>query len=212
LVSAIGSASALAALPEFGGPFSKPFTTMSGVTVLEVPSGERIECVADHGGGEITGPKEGKNAVFAFTGCELVRAGEKIPCTTPGAAFEEIVTTPLVVTLGYITHTPLKTVVGLDFSAPRTVGLWAEALCREEKVQISGSVIGKITPINKVVKALPGHFTLTFSQSKAKQKPTHFEGAPPDVLEVSIGGGPFLPAGLAGKDTLGFPAAEIINA
>ena len=51
---------------------------------------------------------------MTFTGCELVLATGKVPCTTPGTPPETIVTAPLPAVLGYITHTPTKSVVGLQ--------------------------------------------------------------------------------------------------
>ncbi len=197
------TAASASALPEWSGPFPKPLTSSSGVSKLETKAGMLVECVADTNEGEVTGPNTALVKV-RYTGCELVLATGKIPCMTPGAAPEEIVTFPLVGTLGYITHTPTKTQVGLDLSDP-AAGLIAKFVCRETTVEVVGSVIGKITPINKFVKPAPaGHFTLKFNGKKGKQKPAKFEGEPEDTLSASFGGGPFEPADLVSTDLVSF--------
>jgi hypothetical protein len=65
--------------------------------------------------------------------------------------------------------------------------------------------------VNKLVKP-PAKFTLKFTQAAGKQKPTHFEGGPIDVLTTSFGGGPFSESGLASTDTLAFPVPMMIAA
>lgn len=85
-----------------------------------------------------------------------------------------------------------------------------EFVCGPLKVVVDGSVIGKATPVNKLIKP-PGHFTLKFAQSAGKQKPTHFESGPIDVLSTSFGG-PFLESGLASTDTITFLAPMMIAA
>ena len=197
------TAASASALPEWSGPFPKPLTSSSGVSKLETKAGMLVECVADTNEGEVTGPNSAVVRI-RFTGCELVLATGKIPCTTPGAPPEEIVTFPLVGTLGYITHTPTKTMVGLDLASP-AAGLIARFVCGETIAEVVGSVIGKITPINKLVKPAPaGHFTLKFKAKKGKQKPTKFESEPEDTLSASFGGGPLEPAGLTSTDIVGF--------
>jgi hypothetical protein len=209
MVAAIVATSATAALPEFSPPFPKPFVSESGPSVFETVGAAKIECVADKNFGAFTNPTEG-NVTIVFTGCELALPAGKVPCNTETAAPEEIVTNSLAAKLGYITHTPLKGVVGLELGfgeAPI-----AFITCGNVHVLIIGSFIGKITPLNKPVKPFPGgHFTVVFKQAKGKQKPKHFEGMPPDLFLTTFGG-PFEETGFASKDKLGFPEVVTILA
>src|ERR1700680_1034994 len=97
-LSAGVTASASAALPEFTGPFPTPFTSKSGITTLETVKKAVITCKADKGSGEVTGPKSGTMKI-TFTGCEFVTIG--VVCNSTGVPPGEIVTAPLVMTLGY---------------------------------------------------------------------------------------------------------------
>jgi hypothetical protein len=197
------TASASAALPEFL-PSPMPFTAKSGATTLETVSKAKITCISDTATGEVTGPKTG-TVTIKLSGCELVTLG--LACNTVGAPPGEITTVSLLMTLGYI-NGPKKE-VGLDLSTA-TGGPLLEFVCGPLKVIVEGSAIGKVTPVNKLIKP-PGHFTLKFAQSTGKQKPTHFESGPIDVLSTSFGG-PFLESGLASTDTLAFPAPLMIAA
>jgi hypothetical protein len=200
-ISACSSASALAALPEFVGPLPVPFAAKSGLTTLETISGAKIACTSDTGAGEVTGAKTG-SVKLTFTGCELVTLA--LPCNTAGLPPGEVTTTSLLMTLGYIAIEPKKE-VGIDLSTA-TGGPLMEFMCGALKVTVVGSVIGKVTPINKLIKP-PAHFVLKFAQAAGKQKPMKFSGGPIDVLSTSFGG-PFLESGLASSDTLA-PVAPI---
>jgi hypothetical protein len=194
-VSAWAAASASAALPEFSGPIPTTFTAKSGATTLETVKGAKITCTADTGGGEVSGPKTG-TIKLTFTGCELVTLA--LPCNTVGVPPGEIITNTLLMTLGYISIEPKKE-VGIDLSTATGAPLM-EFVCGALKVSVTGSVIGKVLPINKLVKP-PAHFTLKFTQAAGKQKPTHFSGGPIDVPFTSFGG-PFVESGLTSTDTL----------
>jgi hypothetical protein len=198
------TASASAALPEFTGPFPTPFTSKSGVTTLETVKKAVITCKADKGSGEVTGPKTG-NMRITFTGCEFVTIG--VVCNSTGVPPGEIVTAPLVMTLGYI-NGPKKE-VGIDLSTA-TGGPLMEFSCGGLRVLVDGSVIGKITPVNKVV-APPSHFALRFTQAGGKQKPTKFEAGPTDVLSTSFGG-PFAESGLSSPEEVAFAVPTMIAA
>ena len=107
----------------------------------------------------------------------------------------EIRTASLGGTLGYISA-PMKR-VGVDFSSPLTP--ITTFMCGPTPFVVEGSVIGRITPVNKLI-APPAHYILKFIQKAGKQNPMSFEGGPIDVLQTSIGGGPFVESGLAAKD------------
>ncbi len=204
---AIAASSASAALPEFTPPFPKNMSATSGASTLETVGGMKIECAADTAGGAVTAPQSGTISL-TFTGCELVLASGKVPCTTPGTPPETIVTPPLPAQLGYMSHTPTKAVVGLQIGSGEVI--FAEFDCIN-KVTVRGSIIGKITPINKLVKPLPKHFTLAFKQAKGVQKPKQFEGGPPTFFATSFGG-PYEESGLTSKELLGFSEPVMIIA
>ncbi len=191
------TATAALALPEWSPPYPKPLSITSGPTTLESVSGEKIECVADTGAGEVTSPMTG-TAKIVLSGCERVLPTGKIPCETPGAPPEEIVINAPT-RLGYISHTPTTAVVGLDLGNDN---LLATFVCGETRVLVKGSVIGKLTPVNKPVKA-GKPFTLKFKQVKGHQKPAAFEAEPPDFPEISFGG-PFESAGLSSTEKITF--------
>lgn len=202
-VCAAVAASASAALPEFTGPFPKTFTSKSKASVLETVGKTKVKCTADTNAGEITGPKSDLVTV-RFTGCVAL----KFQCGTPGAAPGEIVTGVLTSMLGYINIE--KKEVGIDLSNPAGA-LITEFFCGGNlRVVVRGSVIGRVTPVNKIVKP-PQHFTLKLGQAKGKQKITKFQGEPVDVLESSVNGGPFEESGLNSTDelTLSEPAVII---
>jgi hypothetical protein len=198
-IAAVASASASAALPEFGGPFPKPFTSKSKKSTFETVKGTKVTCTVDTNAGEITGPKTGTVTV-RFTGCR----SSGLPCQSKGAAPEEIVTNVLSMTLGYISKA--KKEVGIDLSSPTGAPL-VEFECAGFPVQIRGSVIGRITPVNKKVTP-PKPFLLKFAQTGGKQKITKFEAGPISVLEGSFGG-PFEEVGFASTDELTF--AEVVE-
>jgi hypothetical protein len=130
-----------------------------------------------------------------------------LSCNTVGVPPGEIVTTSLLMTLGYINEP--KKEAGIDLSTA-TGGPLMEFVCGGLRVIVDGSVIGKLTPVNKPVNP-PGHFVLKFAQSAGKQKPTHFEGGPVDVLSTSFGG-PFAESGRASTDTISFPVPMMVAA
>jgi hypothetical protein len=203
LTIGVMAASASAALPEFSSPFAKTFTSTSKASLLETTSKVKLVCTADTNAGEITGPQTG-SVTIAFTGCSL----KKAPCTTPGRPSGEIVTSLLSLTLGYINKA--KKEVGIDL-ASAAGSTFATFSCGSTlRGVVIGSVIGRITPVNK--KVIPSaFFTLRFMQASGIQKITNLEGGPPDVLETSYGG-PFLQSGLASIDRIFFSGPVLISA
>jgi hypothetical protein len=188
-VSAVVAASASAALPEFSGPFPKPFTSKSGKVYVETVGKLRTTCTAGTNGGKVTGPKTGI-VTIRFTGCKAL----SYTCTTKGAAVGEIVSN-LRSTLGYINKAKKEVGIALESA---TGAPFAEFTCGPANVVGTGSAIGKLTPINKRVKA-GKPFILKFTQANGKQRPTKLEGGPTDVLVASIGG-VSQEAGLSGTD------------
>jgi hypothetical protein len=199
-VPAVVSASASAALPEFSGPFPKPFKVTSGALLAETVNKVQARCKAGTNSGEITGPQTG-GATLKLTGCEVFG----LKCSSAGAAPGEIVSNLLSATLGYINKA--KKEVGISLESA-TGGAVAEFSCGSVHIRETGSVIGKLTPVNKEV-AAGKPFSLKFTQKKGKQKPTKFEGGPVDVLMASVNGGTPEEAGLAVKGELTF--AELVE-
>lgn len=203
-VAAAGAPSALAAIPAFTGPFPKPFTSTSKASTLETVGKSKVTCTADTDAGQITGETTG-TVTIKFTGCMT----KGFACTSPGASSGgEIVTHVLTSTLGYINRVTKE--VGIDYANPAGA-LIAEFQCGNILGSVRGSVIGKITPINKVVKPA-GHFTVKFGQKGGKQKVTKLAGRPIDILETSLNGGPFEPSGLASTDLIRFAEPVEIKA
>jgi hypothetical protein len=194
-MSAAVAASASAALPEFSPPFSKTFTSTSKATLLQTVGGAKLTCAADTNLGEITGPQSGVVKI-AFTGCKL----KKVPCNTPGVAPGEIVTGLLSMKIGYINKA--KKEVGVDLEEPTGAPIITFICGSATRAVVIGSVIGRITPVNKLVTP-PETFKLKFAQVAGVQKITKLEGGPIDVLETSLGG-PFEGSGLGSTDLLLF--------
>ena len=205
-VGAIAAGSASAALPEFSPPFPNPLHSTSKATILESIAKVKVKCIADTNEGEVTGPVTG-TIKFRFTGCE----SKTIPCKSPNAPNPGEIDTPVLsLSLGYITHTPTLTEVGIDISSPTGAPVMEFFCGAALRGVVDGSVIGKITPINKLVSP-SGHFVLKFAQKAGHQAIQHFEAGPIDILEASFGG-PFEPAGLASTDLVRFALPMKVNA
>jgi hypothetical protein len=203
-IGAAAATSASAALPGFTGPFPKAFTSTSKTSTLETIGKAKVTCKADTDAGQITGETTG-TVTIKFTGC----ATKGFLCTSPGAAAAgEIVTHPLTSTLGYINRETKE--VGIDYSNPAGA-LLAEFTCGNIVAAVKGSVIGKITPVNKFV-IPPGHFTVRFAQKAGKQNITKLAGRPIDILETALNGGPFEPSGLSSTDLIKFAEPVEIKA
>lgn len=220
LIAAL-AASASATLPEFSEPFPKHFTLKS-TTVTGQPakteSHERVVCTASSVArgvmGEIIRPKNG-SVTLRLTGCKghTEAFGEELEfsCNTEGAGAEEIVTSPLAMTLGYINETKEEVGVALEpeLERPGTRAPFTKFECDKGFAHFTwlGSVIGKLTPVNKKVKPR-SHLTLTFTELKGKQKPSKLEGGPTDILtgRAEIGGElpKESPIGLSAKDAITF--------
>ena len=205
--SEIAASSAAAALPAFSPPFPNTFHSTSKTTVLQTVSKVKVKCTADTNEGEVTSEQAGTIKI-RFTGCE----SKTIPCQSPNALNPGEIETPVLgLTLGYIAHTPTLTEVGVDISSPTGAPVMQFFCGAALNGTVIGSVIGKITPINKLVSP-SGHFVLKFAQKAGHQAIQHFETGPIDILETSFGGGPFEPTGLASTDVISFALPMKISA
>lgn len=192
-LGAVVASSASAALePGFTGPFPNHFTSLSLTESTLKTSSTTIKCAHLDNLGEITGAAMGWVNV-TFLGCKF---SETFPCNSTGAASEEIKTSALLMTPGYIKKgAPTEVGVALEPLAG-TAGTLAEFTCHvkiEEKpetkllAEVKGSVIGKISPPN--TKTL--EFELAFSESAGgTQSVEKFEGEKKGdhLLEVFLNG------------------------
>ena len=200
---AVGAGSASAALPELAAPPGMPFTAVSKAALLETATKVKIKCTADTAKGEVLGPKL-VTMTIAFTGC----TSSEVPgvlCNSPNGVPGEVATMPLIGQLGYIKVEP-PVEVGMDLSDP-AAGLITTVICGPSVDRITGSVIGRVTPLNKPTKKL----AVKFTQKVGIQNPTHLFGEPVDILQSSFGG-PLIPTGLAGNEPLAFPAPVVLVA
>ena len=189
------AASASAALPEFSPPFSKPFTASSKATLLQTIGGNKLTCTGDTGAGEITAPQAG-TIRLTFTGCK----SKKIPCNLPGIPPGTIITPTYAMTVGYLNKA--KKEVGIDLTEPAGLPM-LEVICGTAlKIVVVGSVVGRITPVNKVV--TPSEtFTLKFTQSLGSPE-TEEPRSEPDRRARIHWGGPFERTGLSSVERLLF--------
>lgn len=203
---AIATTAASAAPPEFSPPFPNPFTSTSGAMTLQTVGKVKVLCKADTNKGQVSGPAAAL-VTIRFTGCTTT-AVAGVLCQSPNGAPGEIATEMLFGTLGYVSKTPLE--VGLDLSNP-TGGPMLVFTCGALRGEVFGSVIGRITPLNKLVK--PGaHVTLKFAQKAGHQAIPMLLGGPLDVPLTRLGGGPLEESGLASTDKLTFAAPIVIIA
>jgi hypothetical protein len=203
VASATTAASASAALPEFSAPFSKTFTSTSKASRLETVTGKKTTCKADTNFGEISAPQSGVMTIV-FTGCKL----GKVPCNTPGLAPGTIATTTLALRIYYINKA--KKQVGVDLVGATGAPFLYYGCGSSVFAKVEGSVIGRITPVNKLV--TPSEmFKLTFAQTLGVQNVTKLELSPVDVLETSWGGPPE-GTGLASTDLILFGEPVTLSA
>ncbi len=212
-VSAMAAAQASAALPELvkegkaGVELAKKTIKGSGKElVLETMNGSTVKCGEATSIGTGAGVKEFTKTVVTFTKCKASIGGE---CENAGAGTEKIVTNSLDGEIGYISKTA-KT-VGVDLK-PEVSGPFVTFTCASFATnEVTGSVIGEITPVNKSRTVAEG-FTLTYEKgaSAGEQKIKNLEGKPEDVLSSKLFG-KTEKANQQGKITLKFEeTAEIL--
>jgi hypothetical protein len=182
--------------PAFGGEqplVKRQFAThIKPATELKLESAGKalVACTGESSGGEFAGQKTIAGVSLVLTGCHRGEQG----CQSSGAAAGEVQTAALQGTLGVIktnATSPLKNQIGLDLE-PQGLETIAEFSCAGTGIALRGGVIVPI-PAN----AMSLTATLKFAALRGVQKPTHFEGRAPRVLEMKVGEGPFEQAGLS---------------
>ena len=161
------------------------FSSTSGEGFLEATgtlgSLEKLTCKTDSDAGRIIGPKEVRVKV-TFKGCAALGGTDQCHSLNPLGAANEIIVNELKGQLGYIKK---AAEVGLVLS-PVSGTEFVEFECGSIKAKIRGAVIGRFTSaLNEYSRS----GTLTFEQSKGKQKPEKLEGGVPSTLEISTNGG-----------------------
>lgn len=203
LVALSATAASAAALPVFTGPFPDSFTGTSKATLIESIAKEKVKCTADVLKGEITGPVTAV-AQIDFTGCSSPSA-PGVLCSSPNGLPGEIQTELLTGQLGYVSREPIE--VGLDLMNP-TGGPMAVFNCGAVVAgKLFGSMIGKVTPLNKKTAVLK----LAFAQKAGHQHFTMLLGGPLDVPQMTLGG-PLLEAGISSGEVLKLAVATSIAA
>jgi hypothetical protein len=188
-LSAVVVNSAFAEKPEFlfpQGGTKRQFSSIEEAGKLVTRKGEEIKCTGGTDTGEITGPKQAKDVLIAYTGCTAKAGLEEYNCQS-GATTGEIKSFDLLGRLGFISKANKE--VGILFNPetgrannPRT--LFAEFECVNKKtggknnfIKVKGSIIGAIAPVNKLIG--PGEFvTITFKETEGKPEVKNFEGEP----------------------------------
>jgi hypothetical protein len=217
LMAVVGAGTASASQPKAepeGGTFPVSFTGSGGAgkleTVAEGTKVRTVNCEENTSSGEVNSATTTKNVSVRFKKCTATGPfGIKVTCTGgTGAASGEIVTKTLKGTMFYIKAASSE--VGIDLE-PESGTQFAEFTCGGvQKISVTGSVVGKLTPVN----TLTNKYTLTFSQTAGKQSPEGFLAASgcaftKDVLSstgtaVGFGGENFGPlqSGVEGSETL----------
>lgn len=176
VMAIVGAGTASASQPKAepeGGTFPVSFSGSGGAGKLEtVAEGgvvRTVECEKNTSSGEINSATTVKSVHVNFTGCKASGPfGSKVSCTSPGASSGEIVTATLKGELVYIKAGSSE--AGIDLK-PESGTQFAEFTCGGiQKIAVTGSVIGKLTPVNTNTNS----FTLTFSQSAGKQSPESY--------------------------------------
>ncbi|HEV3322503.1 MAG TPA: hypothetical protein VG147_09995 [Solirubrobacteraceae bacterium] len=226
LMSAVAVATASAAGPLFlFSGTKKGFSSVSGAGTLFSPTGAEIKCTKDTDSGELEGTSQTDkvtNVVVRFTGCTITILGKTTECKTAGAGKEVITTNKLEGELGYIPPATNKEVGLVLKPGAGAGGFFASLECIVSGVtvviNVKGEVIGKITPLNKLVD--PGEpFTLTYKAvgaKKTEQSPKELIVLGKEEKELLLlsneGGGAFGNAGLETSDEVFFLQSTFICA
>jgi hypothetical protein len=142
-------------IPEFTPETSQKFTDKSGTSELRSAKHETITCASDITSGEIAGPKTVANVKDTYFKC--TQGASKIKCRsipnpekksegTEGKE-EEIITNTVEGELGTVSG---GTGVGEDLKPVTGDTRFVTIKCGTLNVSVTGSVIGEVTPLNKL--------------------------------------------------------------
>jgi hypothetical protein len=194
-MTAVATATASAALPEFSKTGATVTGKAVGGTTLETKKGTKVTCTGGTtSAGTVASEKTITKSKITFTGCK----SSGFACTTEKAKEGELITNAVVGKLGYINAA--KKEVGLLIAPEAEGGNFITFNCVGSliKTVVTGSVI---CPIGKV-NTLTTTFTLACKQTKGIQSVLKFEGGPENFLKTSINGGAAEQSGQEGEATL----------
>ena len=175
-------------------PSAKPkYALAAEAATLSSSGGRVIKCESGEGEGEYTGAKTTSITKLLFKNCKVVGVEKLFEsyCQNVSNFRGEVTVNELVGELGYIQHTGLIIKVGLDIKpkSGSALGLFecggANELTEHGMgtgtfLELTGSVIGRIKPLNKPL----GEAFTYFTASCGKQVPEQFEGGETDTLTV----------------------------
>ncbi len=190
---------------EWTTEIAKPGFTLSSAASQELASagGTLVVCTeVGSGSGEFAGEKSVANVTLTFKGCGLSKSKSATKCHSAGAAEGEIVTSALEGTVGFTSKEENN--AAIELLPPEGVP-FMQYTCGTTSTEVRGAVLGAISPLNNSTTT----YKVKFVQSKGKQKPEKFETGPVEVLEASVGGGPFEQAGL--DDTVTLTGEEAVE-
>jgi alpha-tubulin suppressor-like RCC1 family protein len=180
------------------GPGASPAAEihLTGTQVLETTTGKKVTCqFVFLEEGQVTSGKELTFKKMTMQGCNLLPS--ELRCFYPEVQetgtieFEG----PYKAEIGFIPGSKLASNpwVGVDLKNenPVSSGTMFEAFCGEpfpapatHKLKVTGSVIGRVKPPNKMVEN--NEFLLSYKQSAGVQIPTAFKDGVEDVLEETL--------------------------
>jgi hypothetical protein len=191
-MSALATAAAQAAAPEFKPATKQAFSGTGGALALQNNvDEEKLTCTASANKGEITGATTIGVTVLTFTGCKWTAGTESCSVKSTGAKEGEIVTNALAGELGTVKAAEATSGVGLLLK-PASGQDWTpliEGKCFSSRY-IEGSVAAEVTPIKTSGKTLK----LVFATAEVGVQKIHTITLNPDE---------------AAKPKLGYPLEEL---
>jgi hypothetical protein len=149
------------------------FTSTSGKGTLETVGGSKIECASDSVEGKLSSETAGE-ATIIFKGCKALG----FAANSLGQAKEEI-KTEVALTLCYLNKA--KAEVGILTELKKALHIEVPSLAT--LLSVTGSAVGKITPVNS--EETTGPFELKFEQGKGKQTQTKCEGGSEESFKTA---------------------------
>jgi hypothetical protein len=197
-LSAIATASASAALPEFEpGKAGEKFTGTSGSGTLASPKGT-IECTADKVTGETTGTtKKTATATVTFTGCKVFGI---IGAHSLGDA-EGTILTKVALELCYINKTNKEVGALTEVTSPVHIEVAGKL------VEVTGDQVAAVTPVNTKTKT----FKLVYKEKSNKGEPAGCEGKT-ETLKTSENEGTAENSGEATEETTTYEKEQTLKA
>jgi hypothetical protein len=182
---ALAAAPAFAALPEINGPTSDEGPLSATSFTLKTVAKKVVKCAPTVGSlGGASAPK-GVGMTLVMHGCAM----GKTSCHLPELGAGEVVIN-ITGDLGYISKAKKQVGADLEGGAPPLITSFD---CGSEAVEVTGSVIARIGPVNTPTSTL--RFVL--SAREGVQKPKSLEGLSPDFPTATFGSAAAEEAGIS---------------